>query len=276
MFNKGGEMADKEEKQASRRPGSWDRTYNIEIDAISKRHLSFFISNELSYYNSLVNDVNMRLRAFPDDVMGMRGTYDKLWSAVAFGNVNLRALIKRPISKWHEIYKTAAFMLPTKDGKLVIEDKKLMLFDALTAPGKIHPNMRRSMATELLKTAISQAENLSYIQKSSTGTMRSPVQMLLPAETHEKRHVQLTNDLFEMRYDREKKQSEIRVPYTDRPLVIKDHDVSDEKATVLIIRQPADGIDQNAPWQVSFMNTQHRYLMEVRDQSGFQRRKRVA
>lgn len=265
------------EKSGQKRHGNSERTYNIDIDAISKRHLRFFIEQETAYYNALVNDVTMRLRAFPEDVVNMRGACERLWAALAHTNSNLRALAKRPVEDWPTSVRQSLDPGLIVDGRLVLDERRTMIFDALNAQGKIHPNMRRSMAAEMLKLCITNAESLAAAHKSESGQMRNPVQMLLPAEPQEKRHIQLTKDLVKMGWDLVAKQTSITVPYTDRPLVIRDYNVTDERYTTMVIRQQSNGDANDAsPWSVTFVHGPYRYLLDLRDQSANHRRRRVA
>ncbi len=254
----------------NKRPGNWERSYLIDVDTISKRHLKFFAANELAYYNRLIGDVTMRLRAFPEELNGMKGPYEKLWNALAYSNQNLRKLGKIKISSWPDLLKNAVTFLPVKDDHLQLDDRKLLIFDVLAEDGKIHPHMRRSLASELIKTAIAQAEHLLQSQKSATGQMRNAIQMLLPADSNEKRHLQISSDLIKLRWDKDAKQTEITVPYTDKPLIINDHNITDEKFTMMIARplQSPDG-----PWQVVLYNTPSRYMLELRDPVAHTRRR---
>jgi hypothetical protein len=246
----------------NKRPGTWERSYMIDIDKVSKRHLRFFAANELEYYNRLIGDVTMRLRAFPEEINGMKGPYEKLWNALAYTNQNLRRLGKTKISHWPDILKNAATLLPAKDGELQLDDRKLLIFDVLSENGKIHPQMRRNLASELIKTAIAQADSLVQSQKSTTGQMRNAIQMLLPAELNEKRHLQISKDLLELRWNKDSKQTEITMPYTDKPLIIRDHNITDEKFTIMVIRPLQTSDDQ---WQIVLYNTPSRYMLDLRD-----------
>jgi hypothetical protein len=254
----------------NKRPGSWERSYLIDIDNISKRHLKFFAVNEFEYYNRLIGDVTMRLRAFPEEINSMKGTYEKLWNALAYSNQNLRKLGKTKVSSWPESLKNSVTFLPIKDDQLQLDDRKLLIFDVLAENGKIHPQMRRSLASELIKTAIVQADALLQSQKSVTGQMRNAIQMLLPAEPHEKRHLQISKDLLELHWNKDAKQTEITLPYTDRPLIIRDQNITDEKFTMMIVRplQAPDG-----QWQIVLYNTPARYMLELRDPVPHMRRR---
>jgi hypothetical protein len=246
----------------NKRPGSWERSYSIEIDRTTKRHLSFFAANELEYYNRLISDVTMRLRAFPQEIIEMRGPYEELWNSLAFSNQNPRKLGKTKLSSWPRALREAAAFLPIVNGYAQLEDRKLLIFDVLSENGRIHPVMRRNLASALIKTAIAQADVLLQSQKSSTGQMRNAVQMLLPADPAEKRHLQLSRDLIDLRWHKDANHTAITIPYTDRPLIINDHNITDEKFTMIAVRpmQLPEG-----PWQVILYNAPVEYLLDLRD-----------
>lgn len=246
----------------NKRSGSWERSYMVELDRISKRHLGFFAANELEYYNRLIGDVTMRLRAFPDEMLAMRGPHEKLWNALAYTNQNLRKLKRTKVSSWSDVLQNVAGLFPIEDDQLQLDDRKLLIFDVLADGGKIHPHMRRNLAAELIKTAITQADILLQSQKSTSGQMRSAIQMLLPAAPNEKRHIQLSRDLITMRWNKDARQTEITLPYTDRPLIVSDYDITDEKFNLMVIR-PLQGPE--GQWQIVLYNTPSRYMLELRD-----------
>ena len=175
-----------------KKPGSTERSYHIEIDAISQRHLRFFMDNELRYYNALVNNVTMRLRAFPEEVVTLREGFGKLWSTLAFTNKNLRDFTKKEVSAWPKNISSTVPTSAIKNGKFVVEDKKMMLFDSLVVQGDIHPQMRKHMASEVLSYILPQADQLVAAQKNPSGQMRDPVHMLTPKSYPERRHIQLS------------------------------------------------------------------------------------
>lgn len=254
-----------------------EKSYHIELDSISKRHLNFFIENELSYYNNLINNVTMRLRAFPEEVVSLREGYGRLWSAVAFSGKSFREFLKKDLPDWP---KSVSSLLPAsaiKNGKVSIDDKKLMLFDAINVTGNIHPSMRKHISSELLSAILPQADQLIQGQKNSTGQMKDPVHMLVTRAYPERRHVQLTKDLVKLSYDKDKQQTLVTVPYTDKPLVVKDHDLTNEKWDVMLIRQqPNVSVNNNTPWQIDLMITNHKYLLDIVDQNIYTKRKRAA
>ena len=264
-------------KPSFRRPGSWEKSYNINIDPVTKKHLKFFMANELAYYNTLITNATMRLRAFPEEVMELKEGYERLWNAIAWSGMNIRELAKIELKKWPNELRTAVPSSSTKNGKLNLSDRKMMLFDSISYQGKIHPSMRRAIASELFRTMIPQAEQLVQSQKNTTGQMRSPVHMLMPFEYPEKRHIQLTRDLIKIKWNPENRSTEITVPYTDKPLIVKDHNITDERFDMIVIRQqPNVEVNEASSWQITLLNTNHRYMMELTDQSLHMRRKRAA
>lgn len=254
-----------------------ERSFHIEIDSVTKRHLMFFMQNELEYYNSMINNVTIRLRAFPEEIVAIRDGYGRLWSAIAFTGKNIREFLKEDISKWPKSLRDAVPQSSISNGKVTIDEKKLLLFDAISMPGRIHPSMRQHIAAEVLSTILPQADQLIQGQKSISGSMKDPVYMLVPRAYPEKRHIQLTKDLIKVKYNKELDQSEITVPYTDKPLIIKDHDISSEKYNVLLIRQqPNVNVNSSTPWQVDLVITNHRYVIDIVDQNIYTKRRKVA
>lgn len=259
------------------RKSSREKSYIIEIDNVSKRHLRFFMSNELLYYNELINNVTMKLRAFPEEVTKLRDGYGKLWSTLAFTGLDLRNYLGKGVKSWPKILLSALPSSAIQNDAVVIDHKKALLFDALAVTGNIHPKMRKNLASEVLSTILPQADQLVMSQKNGTGQMRDPVYMLMPKMYPERRHIQLTSDLIKIKWNKEKGWSEITVPYTDKPLIVKDHNLSEEKFNIVLIRQqPGIPVADDTPWQIDLMITSHNYLLDLTDQSLHTKKRKAA
>lgn len=260
-----------------KRSGNKERSFSIELDSTSKRHLKFFMENELSYYNRIIDSVTVRLRAFPEEVVSMRDGYGKLWSAIAYSGMNLRDLIKKDVKNWPAAFSGSLPANLVENNRFVINEKKLMLFDAISQTGNIHPQMRTHIASEILSTILPQADQLVQSQKNALGTMKDPVHMLVPKYYPERRHIQLTKDLVKIVYNKEQQQSEITIPYTDRPLIVKDSNLSEEKYNIMVIRQqPNVSVTNQSPWQIDLMITSHKYLVDLTDQNVYLKKRQAA
>lgn len=268
-------MADN--SQGFKRAPNRERSHTIDIDPITKGHLKFFMKQELNYYNNMINNTTIRLRAFPEELVALKEGYERLWSALAYSGLNIRDLANIDLKKWPHDLRITVPSSATKNGKLHFNDKKFMLFDIVSMKGNIHPQMRRVLSAELLKSVLPQAEQLVQLQKNSTGQMRSPIHMLMPMEYPERRHIQLISDIVKMRYNHETKQTEITIPYTDKPLIVRDANLADEKYDVMIIRQqPHIEVNESTNWQISLMHSTHRYLLDQTDQLLHARKQRRA
>lgn len=95
--------------------------------------------------------------------------------------------------------------------------------------------------------------------------------MLLPAESAEKNHLQLVRELIKLEWNSTNRSTEITVPYTDRQLVIKDHNLTDEKFNLIVLKP---SINSESQWQAVLYNTQARYLLDLRDSMPYVRNKR--
>lgn len=268
-------MADN--SQGFKRAPNRERSHTIDIDPVTKGHLKFFMEQELNYYNNMINNTTIRLRAFPEEIVALKEGYERFWSAVAYSGLNIRDLAKIDLKKWPRELRTAVPSVAIKDGKLNFNDKKFMLFDIVSMKGNIHPQMRRVLSAELLKSVIPQAEQLVQLQKNSTGQMKAPIHMLMPMAYPERRHIQLISDIVNMRYNHETRQTEISIPYTDKPLIVRDANLADEKYEIMIIRQqPHIEVNESSNWQISLMHATHRYLLDQTDQNMNVRRQRRA
>lgn len=254
-----------------------EKSFHVEVDTVSRRHLMFFIKNELDYYNELINNVTMRLRAFPEEITSLREGYGKLWTAVAYSGKNFRELLKTKVSSWPKAISESVPTFIIKNDQVILDDRKVMLFDAISVKGDIHPTMRKNIASELLSAILPQADQLIQGQKNLQGQMRDPVHMLVPHYYPERRHIQLTRELVKLNYNKDKQQTEVTIPYTDKPLIVKDHNIVDEKWDIMLIRQqPNISVTVDSPWQIDLMITSHKYLLDITDQNIYSKKRRAA
>ena len=264
-------MVYKNDQATQRR--NWERTYSISPDVTTRRNLRAYMQQELNYYNTLVTELNSKLRVLYVEIESLKDHYERLWLIVSQDGVDLRALAKEPVDTWPEFLKPYAEYI-VNNNKLLLSDRMMMLFDIAATKATLHPFIRRSIATEVLRWVQPQAKQIAESNLNSTGQMRSALQMLQPMEYAFKRHVQLTNGIAEFDYDPNSKATKIKIPYASQPIIVEGHDLTKTPHDHIIIRQKPGALpNEDTPWQVTVREGTGKYLLDVTDMSYIPRKR---
>jgi hypothetical protein len=264
-------MVYKNDHQNNRRNS--ERTYNILLDNTTKKSLVSFMKEELTYYNTLIIGFNSKIRVLYTEIENLKDNYERVWLAVAQTEFDVRTLVNKPIDTWPDMFKPYADII-VKGNRFIIPDRMMMLFDLAATKAKFHPLIRRLIAAEVLHWVQPQAKQLAESDLSTTGQMRSPIQMLQPLEYIYKRHVQLINGIVEVTYDSGSGTTLLKIPYSSEPLQVEGHDLTKMPHDHFIIRQKTGDIPQeDTPWQITVREGPGKYLLDVTDMSYTNKRK---
>jgi len=254
---------------------SWERTYNIDIDAVTKMQLWHCMDQERLYHNELVNQLNGKVRVMANEILGIKDQYERLWGAVAQSKTRLSSVARKPVDEWPEQLKPYHDLV-IKDNKQLLSEKSMLIYDIAAVEANLHPLMRKAIALEILKWIQPQAKQLLGLNNSS-GQMSSPVHMLQPLSSENKRHVQLLGSIAEITYDEHQKQSTIKIPYSTKDIVIQNQDLTKTPHDNIVIRQvPGREINANTPWQITVKEGKGRYIVDLIDVSGYGKKRRRA
>jgi len=243
-------------------PGYTDKTFAVNCDADSGMYLAFFMGNELAYYNHLVAATQPYMRSRPELVLSIRGQLTKLWGLSAEMAMRPIALLEKPSEEWPERFRMH---------RDLIMDRNLSSLDQLnfiSTAGivlKLHPAVRRNMATELLAYIQPQCEVIQASLKSNSEGLRSPLQMLNTHEKDARFSVQLLRNMVKITWDEQSKISKIATPYAPRMLTVADWDLSRPGWNTMVIRQNAAGNGFGESYSLSVMNTDNQYMLTWTD-----------
>lgn len=244
---------------------SWERTYKIYLDAATKRSLWSRMKQELHYYNTLVNELNSKIRVFPSEISEIKDQYEKLWIAVAQSETDPRSLVDKPLDTWPEQLKPFSDII-VRDGKPAMNDRKMLLYSIPATKADIHPLVRRSIALEILKWIQPAAKSIAQSNSNNNGQMNGPLQMLQPMSIESKRHVQLLGNSIDITYDPERRTTNVKIPYSEKTIEIPLQDLTTSAVENVIIRQtPNQLVDETSPWQITIKNGSGRYLLDLVD-----------
>jgi len=242
---------------------NWERSYRINLDNNTKRYLHGYMQQELKYYNSLVTGFNSKIRVLCKEIDGIKDQMERIWLAVAQTSCDLRTLIVKDASEWPEPLRLYRDTI-TDGKKLLINDRTMMLIDIAASKAILHLLVRRSIAAEVLRWVQPQAKQIADADESSTGQMRSPLQMLQPFDNLHKRHLQLSKDLTDISYDQQNRSTVIKIPYSSISITVEGHDLTKQPHDHIIIRQKPGMIpDENTPWLVTVKEGSGRYLLDL-------------
>ena len=244
---------------------TWERTYHIDIDNATKINLWQCMKYERQYHNTLITELNGKLRVLSTEILNLKDNHERLWGAVAQTATKLRSVASKPIDLWPEDLRPFKDMI-AKDGKLIMNERMLVLYDIAAADGNVHPQMRRSIALEILKWIQPQAKIMLGLSNSTTGQMNMPMLMLQPLDHNKKRHVQLLGTLASIAYDTVQRISTIKIPYSDSIITVKNQDLTKMPADNIVIRQvPGREITITTPWQITIKEGHGRYMVDLID-----------
>lgn len=242
---------------------SWERTYQLDIDHTAKAKLWKYIQHERQYHNTLVNELNSRLRVMSGELLSIKDHHEKLWGAVAYSGIKLKTLVKKPVEEWPAELRPFANLI-VHDGKIAISERMQMIYDVAATDAAIHPEMRRAIAMEILKWVQPQAKSINTMLTNSTGQLSTPIHMLQPLSVENKRHIQLLGHITDISYDEEQRVSTVHLPYADYDIKIKNQDLTKTPHDNIVIRQNPNNTPTDS-WVMTVKEGNGRYQVDMVD-----------
>ena len=255
--------------QVSMRRAPHQKNFEVELFKKTENDLWYFVRQELEYYNSLVNKLTPRLRAYPQDLLSIKDREKRLWEACAEHAVDPTKLINYPVDQWPAHLQSLQTHLFDTNNTVKIVPAHISIIGIAASLARLHASVRRLIAAEVLKYMLGQADTLMAAMK--TETMRAPMQMLQTHTIDTKRHLQIPYNLVKITYDVENNASNISVPYSSLPIVIPHFDLTQSAFKTLLVRAPHP-LSQNQKWQIDLRDGTTGYMLSITDAP--ERRKR--
>jgi hypothetical protein len=260
------------------------RSFYLDMEEKLARDLSYFIGQELAYYNTLVTQLMPKLKAYPRDVLVFRDKDRALWDSCAEFAIDPHELLKHPLEAWPRHLQPMYKMLYDNQGNVKFNSMQLMICAIAASPAKLPSMVRRSMAIEVMNYMVNQADILINAIKTDdmiqagkiaegSDIMRVPMQLLQPHTVDSKRHLQIPRDLVKIEYDKEIESSKINVPYSKTAITIENCDLSESFYKLLVLRAPHP-TSPNQKWQVEFRDGTGQYQLTMTDYMERKRGKR--
>lgn len=229
---------------------SW--RYEIDLLPSQERQIFSYIAEELTFYNELNQRMSQLVRQIPD------GFIEASLNLRVFGeliehNININDAIKNLPEKLKVIEHDLTFL--SKNAQLVLE--------LATIPTQISIRTKRNLGVEMLRFYSEQARLLSA--KLGDGYRVAPT-LLENLDLLRKRHIQLHRKATIIEYDKDTDETQIRIPYLQKPISIKSN-VKRNHWDILILHQWPNTIPtRNTKWCVDLKkNPREDYLLMYLD-----------
>ena len=242
----------------AKRYPTYQRHFEVIVDRTTDSGLAYFVNQELAYYN------------LPNDFLSFRDKERKLWETCAEHAVTAEELAGHPADEWPQHLRPAASLVFEQDGSCRLSPAHMAIMNIAAQPARLHPLVRRNMAAEVLKSMMSHAESLASALK--TDRLKGPVQMMVSHGLESKRHLQIPQSLVKITYDADAAQSLVSIPYAKSPLVVRNHNLSEARFNMMIIRSSTAYQVSDRRWFIELKEGDTRYMIGLTDQ--FERRKR--
>lgn len=219
-------------------------TYTVWISESDQTRIRQFALHELAFYNTIIENLESRTRAFPKQVAELTHTQiEAVCESVKKGM--LTESVQHP--EWlhfvtSQILKPKVVMIP--------ETKALMtrtLFEFFRDQAQIFKDPINNDKLEI-----------SY---------RVSPQNLSKLDTQQKRHVQIPRPQVRVQWDHARECSLIHTPLNAQPLQIPGINLNEREGWhMLVLRQePGRWVTPDTPWLAEFRHTQNQYLIRLTD-----------
>jgi hypothetical protein len=262
------------------RPTRTRESYQMKIDLLpnDKLRLLNVMRIELNYYNNLNDVLSSKARISPVGLINFTNEWVQLFGHLAYEGININRLhdYRTDKTKIPESLEPFNKLLTGLDsaGKRLLTDSHLIILEAASGRGNIgllHPEVRRIMATEMFKHYLEQSKVMTQaVPKSQREEFshRSAMPFLENMDEIRKRHVQLPRKVLSVKWDVKEEATVIRTPYTSRPIVLENFNLSEPGWNILILhQQPGTMITKNSAWVADFKRDSSGYMIKYVDQS---------
>jgi hypothetical protein len=240
----------------------YPKNFEIDIEPKLAADLSYFIKQELGYYNSLIDLLSPRLRAYPKDILNIKEREKSLWDSCAEYAIDPQKLLDQPFETWPKHLHHMHHMLYDINEKIKISPAHINICSIASTPARLHAVVRKAIASEILKYMVNQADILLSAVK--TDVMRAPMQMLQTHTIDTKRHLQIPKSLIKITYNESENSSDISIPYSKTAITVPYYDLRPVAFKLLIIRAPHP-TSTNQKWQLDFRDSPAAYLLSITD-----------
>lgn len=247
---------------------SHNQSFTVFVSESDQKRLKQFALHELAFYNTIVECMESRTRAFPKQVAELTPTQIEILcefvkSGTTWAQVMQDATWQKPHMQlwrkdfaqgdkllWPSWLQHVAQTICNVNMVLIPETKAIMTRTLL--------EFYRDQAQILKEPLHSEKEDISY---------RVPPQNISKQDAHTKRHVQIPRTSVKIKYDSDADQTLIQTPLTHEPIQIPGINLNEREGWhMLVIRQePGRYVTPDTPWLAEFKHTHNQYLIRLLD-----------
>jgi hypothetical protein len=219
-------------------------SYTVWVSESDQTRLRQFALHELAFYNTIIENLESRCRAFPKQVADLTGAQIELLCESVKHN-KLEETVLMP--DWLQ-YVTRQLLKPKL---VVIPETKVMMTRSLF-------EFFRDQA-QIFKEPINN-DKLEISYKVSP-------QNLSKLDSQQKRHVQIPRSQVRIKWDAEKDASSIFTPLNAEGIQVPGINLNERDGWhMLVLRQePGRWVQPDSPWLAEFRYTQNAYLIRLTD-----------
>jgi hypothetical protein len=251
------------------------RSFYLDMSDKLGRDLSYFVGQELFYYNTLVNQLLPKLKAYPRDVLAFRDRDRVLWDSCAEHSIDPHKLVSHPFDTWPKHLQHMHKMIYDASGQIKFNTMQLTICAIAATPARLPASVRKNMASAVMNYMVGQADVLIGAMKvdemiaagkmsEGADIMRVPLQVLQTHTVDSKRHLQIPRNLVKITYDSDQDVSNIIVPYSKQPIPIQNYDLRESNFRLMVLRAPHP-TSVNQKWQIEFRDGNGLYQLNMTD-----------
>ena len=249
-----------QEVQKVRKP-PYQKFFELKLTKTAETNLRYFIEQELFYYNSVVEQLTSRVKAFPQDILSLKDRDSKVLETIGQHRISPEVLSKSAENCPEEL-KIYSSSIYDADGKCKFTKNQLGIMEIGTIEGNIHGLTRKGILSEAFSYVNGQANIILSGQK--TESLKAPLQMLQTHTLDTKRHVQLNRSCIKLDYSEKFKGTMINTPYSKHAFFIEGYDITNSPFNIMVIRAPLKNAGPQK-WFAELKDVSSKYLLNLTD-----------
>lgn len=240
----------------------------VDLNDVDKKRLSILFSEELKYYNALINSLSSMCRAFPEKLLKIDKRKEKLFLELAGSNFKISKIYNKTDVELPNNLKQFEDILLGKDvnNNRILNEEMQLFFDIACSSGKILPEVRKNMAYEILAFYKEQArlrvESKNMKLPDDTEFKGNPSELEV-VDNSRKRHIQVPKSSCKIEWDAEEQISYLYLPYLTTKLTFPNVNLKKEYWSVVIVHQEPGVLPRtDTPWFIDIKTNPVRYFIK--------------
>lgn len=255
-------------RSKTKRRSNYDSFHKqLTVDIRQGNVLNHYIHNENKFYNNLLETLQSRLRSTPNFFTELTDQQIMLYSKIAKFQFNVKTLWRKKsadvtLPNELEPFREILFGIhgQKEEG---LSDKLLVFYEPCGTQISVWPNIKESIAYELLDHFCKQAKSSKKVF-TDEGSFQTYDSLEL-VNLMQKRHIQLSKKDVTATWDEKNNCTKLMIPYLNVPLIMDNVHLNEAFPAwnILILHQdPNEILLTHAKWEADFRISQNRYLVK--------------